>query len=479
MNTRLTFHTLGGLLLSLAAVLLAPIPFAIVFGDGTTWAYLLTAVITGGCGALLYLTLATKAEIGAREGFAIVTLGWLSFVIFGGLPYLLLGVFQHPIDAVFESASGFTTTGATVISNLSELPKSLLLWRSLTQWLGGMGIIVLTIAILPMLNVGGMQMFRAEVPGPTKDRFTPRIQDTARVLWEVYFGLTVIEIMMLGMGEMTWFEALCHGMTTMATGGFSTLDASIAGFSSSYTHWVITIFMFLAGVNFSLHYAILIRGPRELFRSEEFRVYTGIIVLAIAAIVVSIWSRYDNGGLALRDAAFQVVSMMTSTGFGSADFEQWPLATQVILMGLMIVGAMSGSTGGGIKVVRLMIVLKHAHQQVFFLFHPRGVRMVKVDHRQIPDDVVQSVLGFGALYFLIFALATFLQSLVDVDLMTAATGTISSLSNIGPGFGSIGPTENYSHLPDTAKWVLTACMLMGRLELFTVLVLFVPSFWRR
>lgn len=479
MNARLTFQILGGLLLSLAGVLLLPIPFALAFHDGQTWVFATSAAITASVGFALFKGISAQGELGLREGFGVVSLSWASFAVFGALPYLIGGSIPAVTDAVFEAASGFTTTGATILTRIADLPPSMLLWRSLTQWLGGMGIIVLTIAILPILKVGGMQMFRAEVPGPTKDRLTPRIQDTARLLWEVYFGLTAIEFVLLGLGEMSWFEALCHSLTTMATGGFSTSDASIAGFTSSYTHWVITVFMFLAGINFSLHYSLLRHGARDLLRSEEFRVYSGTILAATLLITLQIWDRYNDGILALRDAAFQVVSIATSTGFASADFELWPLATQSLLLGLMLMGAMAGSTGGGIKVARIIVVIKHAHQQVFRLIHPRGVRVLKLDHRAVPEDVVQSVLGFGALYFLLFALATFTLSLIGVDLLTAATGVVSALSNIGPGLGSIGPTENYAHLPGLGKWTLTVCMILGRLEIFTVLVLLVPSFWRR
>ncbi len=479
MNPRLTLHVLGGLLLSLAVALLLPVAFSLYFGDGSAVTFLLSSSLAGIVGGALYFGLKTRDEIGLREGFAIVSFGWMAFGLFGALPYIISGQIPTAVDALFESVSGFTTTGATILPEISRLTPSMLFWRSLTQWLGGMGIIVLTLAILPMLGVGGMQLFRAEVPGPTQDRLTPRIQDTAKLLWEVYFALTAALVILLAVGEMNWFEALCHGLTTMATGGFSTSDQSVGGWQSPWTHWVITLFMFLAGTNFSLHY-LLFRGKfRSLTRSEEFRVYVGINLTAIVVITACLLPDYDSPLLAFQHTAFQVVSISTSTGFGTADYEQWPLFVQAVIMGLMLVGGMAGSTGGGMKVARVLLLVKHAGHQVFRLIHPRGIRILKLSGKAVNNDVIQSILGFGALYFFTAFLATAVMAADGTDLLTGASAAISALSNIGPGLGSVGPTENYAHLGTVTKLVLAWCMVLGRLELFTVLVLFFPSFWRK
>lgn len=496
MNYRLTLRIQGGLLIFLAAMLLTPLPFSLAhpraeaWHDGAFWAFLLTALIVLAVGWALHRLFRAQGEMTYREGFAIVTFGWIAYALFGGLPYLLAEVngIRHLGDAFFEAMSGFSTTGATVITGLEHVPPSILFWRAMTQWLGGMGMIVLSLAILPFLGVGGMQLFEAESPGPTKDRLSPRIQDTAKVLWGVYAILTLAEVLLLWAGGMNGFESVCHAFTTMATGGFSTRDASIAAFGS-YTHVVIGVFMLLAGVNFSLHYHALRGDPRRYWQSEEFRFYLALIASSTAVITVLIVLQDDLPGHALiklRDAAFQTISLMTTTGYATADFETWPAMAQYLLITLMFVGGCAASTGGSIKVVRILLLSKHAFLQISRLIHPREVRSLKLDHKPVSREVIQSVLGFFALFVAIFLLGSLLMAGIlpphadgTADLVTACTSVVSALGNVGPGLGTVGPTETYTHLPTAGKLVLAVCMLVGRLEVFTVLVLFFPSFWRK
>ena len=391
MNVRLTLHVQGGLLVFLAGMLLLPLPYSFLSEEGVPLSFLLSSVISVLAGAgLLYFFRATE-EVSYREAFGIVTFGWIAFALFGALPFLLPGTTAHPVDAFFESMSGFRTTGATVITDLSRVPDDILLWRSLTQWMGGMGIIVLSLAILPFLGVGGMQLFEAEVPGPTADRLSPRVQDTAKLLWGVYFAITAAEVLLLLLGGMNLHEALCHSFTTMATGGFSTRNESVGGFQSSYIDVVITVFMFLAGVNFSLHYFALRGQLSRYFFNEEFRFYAGMTLVAILVTALSIGAASFLGGGAaegaangenqnsdgplqvLLDSGFQVVSILTTTGFGTADYERWPYVTQYILVLLMFIGGCAGSTGGGMKNVRVLLLLKHAQLQISRLIHPREI----------------------------------------------------------------------------------------------------------
>jgi trk/ktr system potassium uptake protein len=480
MNILTTLRILGALLLFLAVALLVPIPFSIYFNDGAAVSFLIASAISLVTGTILFKLCRSNMEFSVREGFAVVTFGWLFYALFGSIPFLLSGAIPSFLDAVFETMSGFTTTGSTILTVIEGLPESILLWRALTHWLGGMGIIVLSLAILPMLGVGGMQLFKAEVPGPTTDRLKPRIQDTAKLLWGVYVFLTSVEVVLLMFGGMNFFEALCHSFATLATGGFSTRNTSVASYNSAYIDWVIIFFMFLAGVNFSLHYHALRGRLREFFRNEEFRWYL-IITLGSTALLVYLnqgtvyTSLTDN----LRYSAFQATSILTTTGFGTADFELWPVMAQYLLVSLMFIGGCAGSTGGGMKVARILLLFKHVQVQLFKLIHPKAVRLVKLGDTPVDRDVMQSILGFFALYIGVFVGASFLMAATGLDLVSAGASVIATLSNIGPGLGSVGPVDNFAHITDFGKVVLTFCMLLGRLELFTVLVLIFPSFWKK
>ncbi|GAB4259615.1 MAG: TrkH family potassium uptake protein [Deferrisomatales bacterium] len=481
MNLLALTRVLGALALFLGGVLLLPLPLSLWDADGAHAGFLGAAAASGVLGGgLLAATRGTRPELTHREGFAVVTLGWALYGVLGALPFVLSGWIPSFVDALFEALSGFTTTGATILTDIEALPRSLLLWRAATHWLGGMGIIVLSLAILPMLGVGGMQLFRAEVPGPTADRLSPRIQDTAKVLWGVYVGLTAAEVALLMAGGMGAFDAVCHAFATMATGGFSTRNASVAAFGSAYVDGVITLFMYLAGVNFALHHAVLAGKAFKAVRSEELRVYTGIALGATAVLMVANWGEvyadaFDN----LRYSAFQAVSILTTTGFGTADYEGWPIVCQVLLVLLMFIGGSAGSTGGGMKVSRVLLIVKHAGVQVWGLIHPRGVRRVKLDGRPVPDGVLQGILGLFALYLLVTGGGALGMAALGMDPVTSVASVVACVGNIGPGLGEVGPVDNYAHLPQAGKALLTFCMLLGRLEIFTVLAVFFPSAWRR
>ncbi len=482
MNIRIVLKILGGLLICLAVAMLMPIPFAIYYNDPGLWPCLYSAGISFIVGVLLILIFSSKAnaiDLSVKEGFATVTLGWIFVSIVGALPYIFSGTIPSWTDAIFESMSGFTTTGSTIITQLAVIPKSILFWRSESQWLGGMGIIVLSVAILPFLGVGGMQIFQAEVPGHTTDKLGPKIQNTAKLLWGIYFLLTALELVMLMFGGLSFFDSICHAFTTMATGGFSTYDASIAHFKSSYVHWVITFFMFMAGINFTLHYHAITGKPLRYLLNEEFRVYFAIFFVATAIFTIINSVTYSDISINIRDAAFQVVSMGTSTGYATADYERWPVLTQFIIIILMVVGSSSGSTGGGVKVARVMLAIKHSVTQIFQLIHPKSVLSIKQGNKAINQDTIMRILGFLAIYALIFFIASMIMAALGMDMVSATSAVIACMSNIGPGLESVGPTDNFAHIPVVGKVVLTICMLVGRLEFFTVLVLLFPSFWRR
>lgn len=480
MNLRLTLHVIGGLLVFLGATLLTPIPFSLYYRDGQLAAFLLSAAVTAVTGAVLFRRFPGREEVTLREGFAIVTFAWLSFALFGSLPYLFSGSLPHPVDAFFESMSGFATAGASVFTEVESVSKSVLFWRALTQWIGGMGVIVLGVAILPLLGVAGMYLYEAEAAGlsPTGDRLTPRIQDTARLLWGVYALITAAGTILLWLGEMNFFEALCHTFTAVATGGFSTRNASLGAFGT-YSQMVLVGVMVLGGANFSLHYYAIRGRVGSYWQSDEFRFYLGLLAGVTAIVFLFNWRLYDQPLLNLRDSLFTVTSIATTTGFATADYERWPFLTHGLLFLLMFFGGCAGSTSGGLKQVRVVLLLKHAWLQTARLLHPRQVRALKLDHRPVSQDIMQDVLGFTVLFLGVFVIASLLLNAVGVDLVSAGTGVIACLSTVGPGLGEVGPLDNFAALPCFAKIVLSLVMLLGRLEISTVLVLLFASFWKK
>ncbi|MFU8819730.1 MAG: TrkH family potassium uptake protein [Desulfurivibrio sp.] len=480
MHTGGVLNILGKLLLLIALFLLTPIPVSVYYDDGMMDIFLRCAAIGAGAGVLLILIFAPARELNLRDGFTVAVICWLGLALLGSLPYWLSGQVPSFIDSLFEAMSGFTTTGSTILTDIEALAPSLLFWRAVTQWLGGMGIIILSLAILPLLGVGGMQLFQAETTGPTKDRLTPRIQDTARILWSVYLLLTGMQVALLMAGGLNLFDAVTHAFCAISTGGFSPYNASVAHFDSLYVEVVIIIFMFIGGINFAMHHHFMRGKLATYWQSEEFRLYLGLAAgatLLITALNLH-GTIYETMGDSLRHAAFQVVSVFTTAGFGTADFTLWPSASQLILVGLMLVGGMAGSTSGSIKTVRFLLFFKYVRLQLRSLIHPQTVSVIKLGGKRVPQEIMTAVLGFFALYFMIFIVATLLVTAMGVDLLTGTTAVIATLNNIGPGLHLVGPAHSFAELPDAAKMILTFCMLAGRLELYTVIVLLTPAFWR-
>ncbi len=438
------------------------------------------------CGIVLLIALLMWAStrgainLSKRDGFAIVTFGWIAATIAGAFPYLLSGVVPDPVSALFETMSGFTTTGASVLSGLEYVPRGILFWRGMTQWLGGMGVLVLCIAILPFLGVGGMQIYRAEIPGPSKDRLAPRIASTAKLLWGLYVLLTIGQIILLMVGGMDWFDASCHTFATMSTGGFSTRSASIAAFDSAYIEIVTIVFMFLAGANFALHYHALRGKPQAFVRDPEFRFYTVLWLGSCLLLSFNIWGGvYEEAWTALRAGFFQGTSIMTTTGFVTQDFNLWPGASRLLLLLLMFVGGCGGSTGGGIKVVRLLVILKKIARELGRAMHPRTIIRIKLGRQALEESTVSNISTFFIIFVAIFAVASLAMTFYTPDMVTAASSVAATLGNIGPGLGAVGAIETYAAIPTAGKLILIACMLLGRLELYTVLVLLHRGFWKK
>ncbi|MDJ0991438.1 MAG: TrkH family potassium uptake protein [Desulfobacterales bacterium] len=482
MHWRPVMKVIGALSLAIGLAMVLPLVVGLIYADGSTAHYFKAMLITIACGAGSFLIFRKAAtdHLTTREGMAIVALGWMAIGLFGALPFYFEGPFPTFADALFESVSGFTTTGSSVLTAIEELSHGALFWRSLIQWIGGMGIIVLSIAILPFLGVGGMQLYKAEVPSPVPDKLQPRIRDTAALLWKVYLLFTVVETLLLWAGGMSFYDAVCHALTTMPTGGFSTKNASMAHFDSVYMDIVVIVFMVLAGINFSLHYQLLRGKPFSFWQDAECRAFLAIVLVLSLVITFDIW-REVYAGLAesLRYALFQVVSIMTTTGFATADYEQWPAMSQVVILVCMFLGASAGSTGGGMKILRIMLCFKFCYKELFSLIHPHSVSHVKIGGKPVPDDILRSVFGFLALYLLLFAICAILLAGLGVDFTTAIGAVASSIGNIGPGFGTVGPVENYAEIPYMGKWLLIWCMLLGRLEIYTVIILLVPEFYRK
>ena len=479
MNVRIVGRVLGFLLISVGLLMAVPAIFAWYYGGDDLQAILLSAALTVAAGGVMALVFRPKGELRLRDSFAVVALGWLLASTFGALPFYLSGYLPAFTDAFFESMSGFTTTGATVLVRIEQLPHGLLFWRSLTQWLGGMGIIILSLAILPLVGVGGTQLYKVEIPGPTPDKIAPRVRQTAKTLWGVYALLSGLQALLLLGGGLNLHEALCQTFSTMATGGFSTRTDSIAGFNSLFVESVVVVFMLVAGTNFSLHYHSLRGRVSDYWKSEEFRFYLGIVAVFAALLTVNnVLAGAYKAGDAVRHSVFQTVSITTTTGFTTADFGGWSSSAQLILLFLMFIGGCAGSTGGGIKMLRVMIILKQGLVELKKLLHPRAVIPVRIDGRSIAPGVVINILGFMFLYIGLLILSTLAMTLMGLDLITAFSSVAASIGNIGPGLGGVGPAANYQDIPLAGKWLLSFCMLAGRLEIYTVLVLFTRDFWK-
>ncbi|MBM4306610.1 MAG: TrkH family potassium uptake protein [Deltaproteobacteria bacterium] len=452
--------------------------FSLYYGDGLHFIYIAQMIGMSLLSLILRGLIKKPAELQIREAYLTVTLCWITFSLFGSIPFLVSRYIPNLTDAFFETMSGFTTTGATILTDIEVLPKSLLLWRNMTQWLGGMGVIALAVAVLPFLGVGGVQLFKAEVPGPIKDKISPRISETAKILWAVYLFFTVAEIVLLMLGGLSFFDSVCVTFGTLATGGFTPTNASIAAYPSPYIHYVVIVFMFIAGVNFSLHYWALRGKPQFYYTNPEFRFFLLINVLAVGLIMASRLARGDTLSEELiRSTLFQTVSIVTTTGFITHNYEQWPFVTQIILLALMFIGGCTSSTGGGMKNVRILVAFKFLGSELKKLFHPHGIFPIRMGGRTVPEGLVLNIIGFLALYILLFFLGVMAMSGLGLDIDTSVGAVAATLGNVGPGIGAVGPVENYAHLPALGKWILSFLMMVGRLEIFSILVIFTRPFW--
>jgi len=506
MNSRQVINVVAALVVVIGLAILSSAPVAYIMGDSTTVVQelALSALISIAAGIAAFVpTRVEKYSLGPREGFGIVTFGWMAAAVFGAIPFVVVAD-MHWYDAFFETMSGFTTTGASVLdknlplangqtlgNGIESLPHGLLFWRSLTHWLGGMGIVVLSLAIIPFLGIGGQQLYDAEVPGPTSDQLTPRIANSAKILWGVYILLSIAETLML-LPKMSLFDAWCHTCGTMATGGFSTMQSSVGAYDNAYVDAVITLFMFLAGGNFVLHFRALRGKPLAHFKDEEFKWYLGITLFAIATVTVVLMLAgrpiITTTGVetaptltkSIRYAAFQVVSILTTTGFCTADFAVWPTYACLALLTLMFIGGCGGSTGGGMKVSRFVLAMKYGLAQVRRTLFPREISNVHLDNKRVGTDTLHKVMSFFFLFVSLFVLFALVLSLFPgVDFTTASSASIACLGNIGPGLGKVGATYTYAWLHPAAKTILTIAMLLGRLEIYTVIVVLLPTFWKK
>ncbi|HEY9168537.1 MAG TPA: potassium transporter TrkG [Lutibacter sp.] len=475
--------------------MLFAVPFSIYYDEFEKWDILYAGITTIAIGFLLwFFNRNAKKSLGKKEGYLIVTLGWLMLSFTGTLPYVFTDTIPIYTNAFFETISGYSTTGASVLTDVEAMPKGILFWRSATHWIGGMGIIVLTVAILPMLGIGGMQLFMAEAPGPSTDKLHPRITETAKRLWIIYFSLTITEFFLLKIAGMNWFDALNHAMATMSTGGFSTKNASVAYWNGyPIIQYIITLFMFIAGANFVLSYFALKGKISRVFNNEEFKYYLfGTITLSIVITIIIVnfqdpnlvtsishpkpWGETES---AFRQAVFQVTSIITTTGFVSADFTMWNSLATMLIFSLFFIGGSAGSTSGGIKIVRHIIMIKNTFFEFKKLLHPNAIIPVRYNGVGVPKNIIYNILPFFVLYMLIFIVSSIILTFFGLDFVTAIGATASSLGNIGPALGTLGPVNNYAHLSIGAKWICSFLMLIGRLELFTVLILFTPFFWSK
>ena len=484
-NWQQVIRILGVLLITEALFMMLAACVSYIYNGNDFEAIVESAILTAGAGfGGVLLSGSNKKHIGTREGYLVVGLVWVVFSLFGMLPFRLSHYIPSITDAFFETMSGFTTTGATILTDIEALPHGLLLWRSMIQWLGGMGIVVLSLAILPMFGAG-MQLFAAEVPGITYDKLQPKITDTARRLWELYITLTIACAILLYVSGMNIFDAICHSLTTLASGGYSTKNASIAYWSSPIIHYIIIIFMIIAGTNFSLLYGAMTRRQgKRLINDEEFKTYIYSILglsfaIAIGLLCTRTFEGFKSIELAMRDAIFQIVATITTTGFSTSNYMMWHPILWLIILLIIPMGATAGSTSGGIKTIRLHIVAKNIFYEFKRVMHPKAIRPVRVNHRIVSENTLSNTYVFISIFVIITIVSTIVMMICGLPLKEALGCTLSSIANVGPAIGEHGPVGTFALLPDFAKWYLSALMLIGRLELFTILILFLPSFWKK
>ncbi len=479
MNKKMTTYILGKMLGVEAIVLLIPALVSVIYKEDGWKYFLITSAILSG----LYLLLGRKkpkdTNIYGKDGFLIIACAWILWSLFGALPFFLSGSIPSYIDAFFETVSGFTTTGSTILQDASALPMGMNFWRCFTHWIGGMGVLVFVMVIVSLEDKNSMHLMRAEVPGPETDKLVPKARDTAKILYGMYFILTITEVIFLLAGGMNLYDSLIHSFSTAGTGGFNNRANSVAYYDSAYVDGVITVFMILFGINFNMYYLLLLKKVKAVFKNEELRTYIGIILGATALITLNIVNTYGSVLKAFRYAVFQVASVITTTGFVTADFNLWPEFSKCILLGIMVVGACAGSTGGGMKVSRILILIKSIKRELKRLLHPKSVNIVKVNEKKVGEETLQGVYVYFMAYIAIFIVSVLVISLNNFDFATAFSGVLTTMSNVGPGISLVGPVENFAKFSELSKLVFSLDMLIGRLEIFPFLVLFSPDLWRK
>lgn len=478
MNTKMITYILGRMLGVEALVLLVPALVAGIYGESVS-PFLITAA---GLMALAMLTGRKKPQnstIYGKDGFIVIACAWILWSVFGAIPFCISGTIPSYVDALFETVSGFTTTGSTILTDIASMPKGMNFWRCLTHWIGGMGVLVFVMVIVSLEDKNSMHLIRAEVPGPEKDKLVPQARKSARILYGMYFGLTLAEMVFLKIGGMDWYDSIIHAFSTAGTGGFNNRNNSVAFYDSAYIDGVITTFMILFGINFNMYYFLLLKKVKDVLKNEELKVYLGIIAGATLMIATNILHIYKEPLKAFRYAIFQVASVITTTGFATADFNLWPEFSKCILLALMVVGACAGSTGGGMKVSRVMILLKSIKRDLKQIVHPKSVNVVKINNKKVGEETVHDAFIYLIAYVMIIILSVLLVSLNNFDFATTFSGVLTTINNIGPGISAVGPVENFSAFSPLSKIVFCLDMLIGRLEIFPFLVLFSPDLWRK
>ena len=479
MNKKMIIYILGKMLGVEGALLLIPAVVSLIYGEKTGISFLAVAAVLG----VIYLVLGRRKpknnRIYGKEGFAVVGLAWVLWSLFGALPFVISGAVPNYVDAFFETVSGFTTTGSTILQEIESLPRGINFWRCFTHWIGGMGVLVFVMMVTSLDDENAMPLMRAEVPGPEADKLVPKARSTARILYQMYFALTAVEVVLLMFGGMNLYDALVHSFSTAGTGGFSNRNSSVAFYDSAYIDGVITVFMILFGINFNLYFLLLLKNWKSALKNEELRAYLGIIAAAIAIITVNILNIYENVFHAFRYAAFQVASVITTTGFYTADYELWPELSKAVLLTVMFIGACAGSTGGGIKVCRFVILCKSIRQEIRKILHPNVVTMVKINGKKVNNDTMKGINTFFAAYIFILVISVLIVSIDNFDFATSFSGVLTTINNVGPGISKVGPVENFHMFSPLSKLVFCFDMLVGRLEIFPYLLLLSPDLWRR
>lgn len=480
MNYKMIAYVLGSLLRIEGLLMAIPMVLSFVYGEEPSRnAFMITILVCLVLGTLIRYREPENKSIYGREGFVVVALSWIVMSLFGAMPFYLSGAIDGVANCFFETVSGFTTTGASILTEIEGLPMSILFWRSFTHWIGGMGILVFMLAILPMGDERSMYLMKAEAPGPMVSKLVPKVKSTAKLLYKIYIALTIIEMVLLLLGGMPLFDSVVNSLSTAGTGGFAILNSSIAGYNNAYYEYVITIFMLLFGVNFNLYYLLLLRDFKSILKNEELRYYVVIVLACIVLITGNICHMYPTLESAFRHAAFQVAAIVTTTGFATANFDVWPEFSKTLIFCLTILGACAGSTGGGLKVSRLIILMKLASREIRHIIHPRSVNLIKLDGYRVEEEVIQGVTGYLVVYVLLLLGSFILISFDNYDFTTSLTSVVTCLGNVGPGFAMVGPVENFSFFSGFSKMVLCFDMLVGRLEIFPIIMLFAPSIWRK